>query len=147
MATQDLTQIAREIVTTYSSGDWTAFKNLMTPDAVYDEIGTQRKIQGPDAIASALQGWKKAMTDSGGTVNKAFASGDVVTLEITWQGTHNGAFTGPTGTIPPSGKRQTTRAAMIVQFQGDKVREMHHYFDMVAFLSQIGAMPTAGART
>jgi len=74
MATQDLTQIAREIVTTYSSGDWTAFKNLMTPDAVYDEIGTQRKIQGPDAIASALQGWKKAMTDSGGTVNKAFAS-------------------------------------------------------------------------
>ena len=100
--TQDLTQIAREIVTTYSAADWTALKNLFTPDATYDEVGTQRKIQGADSIVSALQGWKKTMTDSGGTVNKTFAAGDSVALEITWQGTQNGTFTGPTGTIPPS---------------------------------------------
>jgi hypothetical protein len=29
------------------------------------------------------------MTDSKGTVTNAYASGDTVTLEITWQGTHN----------------------------------------------------------
>lgn len=146
MATTDLIKNAKEFVTTYSKGDWTGMKNLLTPDAVYNEIGTQRRIQGADAIVKTLQEWKKAMTDSKGDVNNAFGAGNVVTLQLTWTGTHNGAFTGPAGTVPASGKRQTTPAAMIVKFQGDKVKEIHHYFDMVTFLTQIGAMPTTAAR-
>ena len=30
---------------------------------------------------------------------------------------------------------------MIVKFQGEKVAEVNHYFDMMSFLQQIGAMP------
>lgn len=119
MASTDLTQNAREIVTSYSKGDWTGMKNLLAPDAVYNEIGTQRRIQGADSIVGALQEWKKAMTDSGGTVTSSFGSDNRVVMEIKWQGTHNGPFTGPTGTLPPSGKHQTTPAVMIVSFQGD----------------------------
>ena len=146
MGNQDLTQVAKEIITGYSTSNWTGLKNLLTPDLIYNELGTQRKIQGPDAFIQALQEWKKAMTDSKGDVNNAFGAGNVVTLQLTWTGTHNGAFTGPAGTVPASGKRQTTPAAMIVKFQGDKVKEIHHYFDMVTFLTQIGAMPTTAAR-
>ena len=40
----------------------------------------------------------------------------------------------------------TTPAAMIVKFQGNKVKEIHHYFDMVSFLQQIGAMPGMATR-
>ena len=146
MSSQDLAQVAREIVTGYSTSNWTALKNLVTPDMIYNEIGTQRRIQGPEAFIQALQEWKKAMTDSKGEVTKAFGTGNLVALEITWTGTHNGAFTGPAGTVPASGKRQTTPAAMIVMFQGDKVKEIRHYFDMVTFLQQIGAMPAMAAR-
>ena len=142
MSDKELIQTASQIVSGYSAADWNGLKNILTPDALYDEIGTQRKIKGPDSIVQALQGWKQAMSDSSGTVTSACASGDTVTLEITWQGTHNGPFTGPTGTLPPPGKRQTTPAAMIVKFQGDKVREMRHYFDMLSFLQQIGALAT-----
>jgi steroid delta-isomerase-like uncharacterized protein len=141
MSNQD--QIARKIVTEYSSSNWTGLKSILTPDAVYNEVGTQRRVQGPDAIVQALQGWKTAMTDSGGNVTSSFASGDRVALQIMWQGTHNGPFTGPAGTLPPSGKHQKTAAAMIVKFQGDKVKEIDHYFDMLTFLQQIGAMPAA----
>jgi len=146
MSNQDLTQVAREIVTGYSTSNWTALKNLLTPDVIYKEAGTQRRIEGPDAFIQAMQEWKKAMTDSKGDVTNAFGTGNLVTLEITWTGTHNGAFTGPAGTVPASGKRQTTPAAMIVKFQGDKVKEIHHYFDLVTFLQQIGAMPATAAR-
>ena len=55
MATQDLTRIAREIVNNYSSANGTALKNLLTPDATYNEIGTQRKIQGADSIIALAQ--------------------------------------------------------------------------------------------
>jgi len=141
----DLINQARQVVTTYCAADWNALKGIMTSDALYDEIGTQRKIKGPDQIVQTLQTWKQAMTDSTGTVTNAYASGNIVTLEITWQGTHNGPFKGPAGTLSPSGKRQTTKAAMIVKFQGDKIQEIHHYFDMLSFLQQIGAMSTTNA--
>ena len=147
MSSQDLTQVAREIITAYSTANWTALKGLFTPDAIYNELGSQRRIQGPDSIIEALQGWKKTMTDSQGKVTNALASGDTVAMQITWTGTHDGPFTGPAGTVPPTGKRQTTPAAMIVKFSGNKVSEIHHYFDMVTFLQQIGAMPAMAART
>ena len=147
MSDQDLTQVAREIVTGYSTSNWTALKNIFTPDVIYNEVGTQRRIQGPDSVIQTMQEWKKAMTDSQGNVTNAFAAENLAALQITWQGTHNGPFTGPAGTFPPSGRRQTTPAAMIVKFQGNKVNEIHHYFDMVTFLQQIGAMPATAART
>ena len=147
MSSQDLTQVAREIATGYSTGNWTALKGLLTTAAVYNELGSQRRIQGPDAIIQTLQAWKKAMTDSQGKVISAIASGDTVAMQITWTGTHDGTLTGPTGTVPPTGKRQTTPAAMIVKFADSKVSEIHHYFHILTLLQQIGAVPAISART
>ena len=143
MSSQDLTQVAREIITGYSTANWTALKGLFTPNAIYNELGSQRRIQGADSIIQTLQGWKKTMTDSKGKVTSAFASGDAVVMQITWTGTQDGTFTGPAGEVPPTGKRQTTPAAMIVKFRGNKISEIDHYFDMLTFLQQIGAMPAA----
>ena len=146
MSNEDQIKTAKGIVTTYSASDWAGFKGLLTPDAIYNEVGSQRNIQGPDAIVQAMQGWKKAMTDSKGSVTNAFAGADVVALEITWQGTHNGPLALPSGTVQASGRTQKTPAAMIVKFKGNKVKEIHHYFDMMAFLQQIGAMPGMAAK-
>ena len=145
MSDQDLTRIARDIVNSYNTADWKLLKSILTPDALYNELGTQRQVKGPDQIVKTLQGWKQAMSDSDGKVTNVFVSGPNATLEITWQGTHDGPFTGPGGTLPASGRRQTTSAAMVVKFQGDKVKEIHHYFDMMSFLQQIGAMSAARA--
>ena len=39
MSSQDLTQVAREILTGYGTANWTALKGLFTPDAIYNELG------------------------------------------------------------------------------------------------------------
>ena len=44
MSSQDLTKIAGEIITSYSTSSWTGMKSLFTPDATYNEVGTQRRI-------------------------------------------------------------------------------------------------------
>ena len=141
MAEQDLINVAREVVDAFNSSDWERTKGHMTVDTVYNEVGTQRRIQGIGQIIEALQGWKQAMPDATGTVTNAFASGNKVALEVTWDGTHTGPLASPSGTIPASGKRHTTPAAWIFDFEGDKVKESRQYFDMVTFLTQIGAMP------
>ena len=137
----DLIKLAREPVDAFNAGDWQRVKAAFLPDGVYDEVGTQRRIQGSDQIVEVWQGWKQAMPDVKGTVKNAFASGNTALLEITWEGTQTGPLVGPGGTIPPSGKRQVTPAAFLMTFEGDKIKEGRHYFDMMSLLQQLGALP------
>ena len=141
MAEQDLTRMACDVVDAFNESDWERYRAQLTPNAVYNELGTQRSLKGPDGILEAMQGWKQAMPDVKGTVKNCVASGNTVTMEVSWTGTQTGPFVGAAGTIPASGKSQTTPSAWILEFDGDKIRESRHYFDMVTLLTQIGAMP------
>ncbi len=141
MAEQDVIRLARDVVDAFNESDWDRSRAQLTADTVYNELGTQRSLKGPDEILEALQGWKQAMPDVKGTVTNSFASGNTVTLEVTWTGTQTGPFVSPAGTIPASGKSQTTPSAWVFEYDGDKIRESRHYFDMVTLLTQIGAMP------
>ena len=141
MAEQDLIRVARESIDAFNAGDWERSKAALTGDYLYDEVGTQRRIQGADQAIKALQEWKLAMPDAKGTITNALVSGNTVTLEITWEGTQTGPLDGPGGTIPASGKRQVTRAAWVSAIEGTKVKETRHYFDMMALLQQLGAAP------
>ncbi len=141
MGEQDVIRLARDAVDAFNESDWDRSRAQLTANTVYNELGTQRSLKGPDEILGALQAWKQAMPDVKGTVTNAVASGNTVTLEVTWRGTHTGPLVSPAGTLPPSGKSQTTPSAWVLEYDGDKIRESRHYFDMVTFLTQIGAMP------
>ena len=141
----DKIQMAKQGVEAFSTDDWVRFKAPLSADAVYEELSTHRRIQGPDAIVEGLKGWKQAFPDSKGTVTKAIESGDTVALEITWEGTQTGELVGPMGAVPASGKRVSVKAAQLVTFKGDKVAETKHYFDLMTILAQIGAVPTPAA--
>ena len=97
-------KIARGIVEAHSAADWARVRESLTPDSVYEEYGTQRRIEGSDAIVAALQGWKKAFPDVKGTVDKALAAGNTVSIEVTWRGTHTGPLETANGSLPESGK-------------------------------------------
>jgi steroid delta-isomerase-like uncharacterized protein len=141
MAEQDLIRVARENIDAFSAGDWQRFRATMTPDIVYNELATQRRVEGPDAYLQLARGWKEAFPDGRGAVTNAFVSANTVTLEITWEGTQTGPLTGPAGTIPASGKAMKFRAAGVITIQGEKIKEFNHYFDLMTMLQQIGAAP------
>jgi len=145
MASKDLTKISRDHIEAFNAADWSRVKETLTANALYNEVGTQRRIQGVDAIVTAYQGWKRAFPDVKGKVTNAVSMGDNVVLEITWEGTHTGPLEGPGGTIAATGKRQVTPSALLLLFEGDKIKVSRHYFDMLTLLQQIGAVP-AGVR-
>jgi steroid delta-isomerase-like uncharacterized protein len=133
--------IAREQVDAFNKGDWERLRVGLAADARYDELGTQRAIDGPEKIVELFKGWKQAFPDAVGTVTSAVASGDKAALEVTWKGTHTGPLTTAAGTIAASGKRQETPAAIFYTFAGDKIKESRQYFDSTTLLKQIGAQP------
>jgi steroid delta-isomerase-like uncharacterized protein len=143
MAEQDLIQTARGVVDAFNASDWEGCKAAMTPNTIYDEVATGRKLRGVEEVIPVWQGWRAAMPDVKGTVTSAYASGDAVILEVTWQGTHTGPLQAPGGTVPATGKRQTTRAGWVLNFDGNKIKESRHYFDMLSFMQQLGILQSS----
>jgi len=139
--TDKMVKLAREQVDAFNNSDWERVRAGLASDSRLDELGTERKIDGPEKIVELFKGWKQAFPDAAGTVKSTFASGDTAILEVTWKGTHSGPLTTAEGTIPASGKRQETPAAIFFTFEGDKIKESRHYFDSLTLLKQIGAQP------
>jgi limonene-1,2-epoxide hydrolase len=75
-------EIVKASITAYNDKDWSKAKEALAADAVYDEKGTHRRIQGAGEIIEAWQGWAKAFPDSKATIVREFASGDTAVLEL-----------------------------------------------------------------
>ena len=140
MTDQDPAQLATALVTAFNNNDWSAYQQNLTADSIYDEVGTSRKLEGVDTIVGALKGWKEAMPDVKGTVSSAISTGNTAVLEVSWTGTHTGPLQGPSGTIPATGKQQTTRAGWVLEFDDGKLTQSRHYFDMLSFMQQLGQL-------
>src|SRR5271157_1288737 len=83
-------EIGKASVTAYNDKNWSKAKDSLAADAVYDEKGTHRRIQGAGEIIEAWQGWAKAFPNSKATIVREFASGDTAVFELIWKGVHSG---------------------------------------------------------
>jgi steroid delta-isomerase-like uncharacterized protein len=141
LTAEELVTIARKQIDAFNNGNWEQMRGLLTSDARYHELGTERALEGPEQIIEAFKGWKTAFPDAAGTVTSSVASGDTAVLEVTWRGTQTGPLATAAGTIPASGKSQETPAAVFYVFEGAKIKTSRHYFDATTLLKQIGADP------
>ncbi len=78
----DAIALAKEGIEVFNQSDWGRTAQLLTPNSVYDEVGTGRRVEGPDAFVALSKGWKSAFPDSKGTVNSTLASGDTAVIDV-----------------------------------------------------------------
>jgi steroid delta-isomerase-like uncharacterized protein len=135
---QQLVDAAKAPLVAFNAKDWDAVRASITSDCVYDEVATNRKVQGVDEVIQLWQGWATAFPDSKATFQRAFPSDGAVVLELTWQGTHKGPLQTPAGPIAATGKRIDIRACVVTEIAGDKAKLVRHYFDMATLLQQLG---------
>jgi steroid delta-isomerase-like uncharacterized protein len=136
---QQLVAAAKAPILAFNDKNWDAVRASITPDFVYDEVSTSRKVQGADQVIPLWQGWATAFPDAKATFQRELVCGNVVVFEQTWQGTHKGPLQTLGGTFPATGNRIDVRACMTVEVAGDKAKMQRHYFDMGTILRQIGA--------
>jgi len=141
----DPIEVPKRSLEALNADDWDAFRATFAADCVLEEFPTGRRLEGPDAVVEASQGWKQAFPDLHGIIRNLVACGSTVTVEVTWEGTHTGDLVSEMGTIPPSGKRLSVPAVLISEVEGDKIKATRDYFDLLTLLTQIGAVP-AGAQ-
>src|SRR5260370_13478976 len=138
-------EMVKASITAYNDKDWSEAKEAVAADAVYDEKGTHRRIQGAGEIIEAWQGWAKAFPDSKATIVREFASGDTAVLELVWKGVHTGPLQTPTGTIPASNKPVEIPACQVVQVEAARSRSAPTYSESLTSPNQNG--PPAPVKT
>jgi len=135
---QTMIEVAKAPILAYNDKNWQKAKASMTPNFVYDEVATQRRVEGADQVIGLWKGWAESFPDSKATFHAAHVSGSTVVLEVTWKGTHQGPLQTPKGSIPATGKRIDIRACNVFEVAGEQVRTQRQYFDMATMLQQLG---------
>jgi len=138
MSEQELINVAKAQLDAYNNRDWDAARAAISSDFVYDEIGTEREIEGSNLAIAAWQGWVAAFFDAPGTTENAFAGDGKVLMEMRWRGTHTGPMQTPGGEIPATGKLIEFRGCQVIEIEDGKAKSMRHYLDIMAMMQQLG---------
>ncbi len=128
-----------------SASKWDDFKAGLANDAIYEEVATHVRVKGADDYIKIVQRWKRAFPDMKAIVIGSYAAGDKVFAEVEWEGTQTGPLDGPFGPIAPTYKRGLMKASIVATVKNDKIVELHHYFDLVTLLANLGIAPFAAA--
>src|SRR5258705_6833427 len=136
---QAMIEAAKTMIIAYNDKNWERAKAAITPDFLYDEVATGRRIEGADETLAAWKGWAQAFPDSKASFDRSYVAGnDTVVLELTLRGTHKGPLGTAMGNIAATGKSIEVRALAIVELKGEKARSQRQFFDMATLLQQIG---------
>ncbi len=130
----DLTAIAREYFETFNRRDWDKMRSLFHPQYSYTG-GDGQRMDGPDAGIAVAQMFANAMSDAKITVDRMYASGDVVVTEFTGSGTHDGNFMG----IAASGRKVRMPVCNVIEVRDGKVHTEREYMDAAHLVQQMGA--------
>jgi steroid delta-isomerase-like uncharacterized protein len=138
----NLEQLGKRWTELFDKKDLRGLMALYAENCVNAQPHLPQPIKGKKATEEDLNGFFKAFPDGKFVTTHTLTSGDTLAMEWTYTGTQTGALVGPAGTIPPSGKHVTIRGAEFIKVdsQGLIVDE-RGYFDLVNFLTQLGAMP------
>ncbi|MDN5918710.1 MAG: ester cyclase [Pseudonocardia sp.] len=117
-------------------------RELTSPEVIYEEIGTGRRLEGIEPVLDGMRVWKAAFPDITGEVLRLVSGGDSTALEILWRGTHTGPLATPlAGAIPPTGREVTTHATMWQRWEGERIVHERHHLDVLALMAQLGVLP------
>lgn len=130
--------VAKASVLAYNDKNWDRVKETVSPNVVYDEVASKRRVTGANEVIEAWKGWAKAIPDSKATFDREVVSGDSAILELTWRGKQTGPLQTPAGEIAPTGKPIEVRAVQVIDIEDGRAKSIRHYFDMATLLDQLG---------
>lgn len=121
----------------WSSHDMERVLALFTETLVYEDVTLGVVNRSAGELRKFGEGFFSGFPDVTFEVRSSFANGTRGGAEWVMRGTHSGDMPG----MPASGKRVELRGASVFEFAGDKIQRCSDYWDMAAFLKQLGFMP------
>ncbi len=110
--------------------------SMMTDDVVFRVVATGQEAKGPQAVLGMLDYfYHGAFEATADLKNVIFADGQACG-EWDFTGKHTGEFAG----VPATGKEVHVPLCVVYDLEDDKIKAARIYFEVPAFLAQVGAM-------
>lgn len=117
--------------------DLDGFTSFFTEDGVFDLVPFGMVFTGAEQIKAVMAGEFAAFPDWHITKPDMLAGPGIVVSEYTLGGTHQGMWNG----IPPTGNAVQLPAMEIIDFEGDQIKKLTIYTDVLSEMIQLGVMP------
>ena len=129
----------------FNQHDLNALRALTADDAVIVRP-TPRKIEGSEAIGNYFTQLFSMFPDIEVHPSRYVEQGNVVVVQGSWTGTHQGPAVLRDGrTVPATGRRVECPMVDIAEFQGGKIFRSEMYSDGLTLLTQLGLEPSAAS--
>ena len=134
----ELIAIANAADDALNAHDMDQLSSYWTDDIVYNYGPLPAPFEGKGAARAFFDSLLVGFPDFGTTEGRILAADNIVVVEHSTTGTHQGTWMG----IPPTGNATVAPHIDIFEFEGDKVKRMSSYLDAAGVMIQLGVLPT-----
>jgi steroid delta-isomerase-like uncharacterized protein len=141
--THDNSAVVRDLFDAFNDRDLDRVAATVSEDfELVDFAAGGQVFRGPQGILRWLQIFLTALPDAKTELTNVVAEGENwVFTEFVGRGTHTGPLVGPTGTIPPTGRRIEFPVGELLRLEEGKLVLVHVYYDGATLLRQLGVFP------
>ena len=141
MSNEQIIRTAYERAEKLDVKGWT---DCFTPDGTFTDMSigvTYRGPDGPTGVGQTVEVYAKAFPDMHRELHRVYTTGDLVIVELSLQGTHNGPMDMGMGILPPTGKRMDAPCCDVFTVKDGKIQVFNCYPSVFVMLWQLGAIP------
>jgi steroid delta-isomerase-like uncharacterized protein len=120
-----------------TSKDTPQFVSLFADRGYFYDVSAGKKYYGAD-IGLPVDIYSAAFPDMHRELDSFYFDDNVVVVELSLNGTHNGDLATPTGKIPATGKVIHAPCCDIFHIENGKVTSFHCYLAVTIILAQLG---------
>lgn len=111
------------------------FLSLYTDDCVYEDVARGSVARGKPELESFYQEVRAAFPDFAKVFVSSMSTEDHGAVQWVMKGTQTGDLPG----LPATNKKMSVRGISIFEMRGDKIKELHEYYNFAEALKQLGA--------
>ncbi|MEU6355675.1 nuclear transport factor 2 family protein [Streptomyces sp. NPDC047072] len=120
--------------------DVQGFKDLFAEDGVFNNVVAGESYRG-EHLGDPVVSMGQLVPDIHRELHRFHVMGDIVSVELTIEGTFAGPFETPVGVIQPTGAKLSVPTADFWYVENGRIKEFNCYFGISALLAQLGVQP------
>lgn len=109
----------------------------MAEDVVFTIMATGQEHRTPEGVLQMLNYFYHIAFDAAAETTNVIVADGQCCLEANFRGKHTGEFAG----VPATGKEVNVPLSVVYDLEDDKIKRARVYFEIPAFLAQVGATP------
>jgi ketosteroid isomerase-like protein len=124
--------------------DYEGWRDSFTADGVFTDNSVGITYQG-DSLAGPVVNYATAFSNMHRELYHIYQEGNIVIVQLSLQGTHDGPLQLPFGTLPATGQRMDAPCCDVFELEDGKIKRFDCYPEGSVIFAQLGVLTNLSA--